>query len=157
MVSLLDQQTGCEKRYLFEHFHVIFRLHHLLGCHSKFRAGSRDVVLIALHGAGGLVVNVVGVTPRVVWRQDEGVRNVADGVVYPLVIRESAVASIMANTENPATNEALEPPVCGPERPLEGGGEVRVEAGALECLNEGVDLLRGLGSEPCQRSYREGN
>jgi hypothetical protein len=86
MISSLSLQIGCRPRYLFEYLHVIFGLHYLLGRHSEFRAGLRDVVLITLHGTGSLVVDVMGVAPRVVRRQDEGVCDIADSVVDPLVV-----------------------------------------------------------------------
>jgi hypothetical protein len=130
--------------YLFENLEVIFGLHYLLGCHSTLGASAGDVVLVTLHGAGSLVVDVVRVTPRVVRRKNEGVCDIPNGVVDPLVVRKSAVASIVPNTEYSPTNKALEPPIRGPERPFESGSDVGVEACAVKRPNEGVNLLGGL-------------
>ena len=94
--------------------------------------------------------------PRVIWREDEGVCDIADGVVNPLVVGKSTVTSIVPNAENSSTDKALEPPVCGPERPFEGESNVRIEAHALKSLDERVDLLGGLDVR-CHVSCRRGD
>lgn len=89
-------------------------------------------------------MDVMRVAPRVVRSEDEGVRNVADGVVDSLVVRERAVASIMADAEDGAACQALEPPVSCPQGPLDGEDSPWVQASASEGLDEGVDLLAEL-------------
>jgi len=99
---------------------------------------------------------MVGMAPRVIWREYEGVCDIADGVVDPLVVGKRAVTSIVPNAENSSTDKALEPPVCGPESPFEGESDVRVEAHALKSLDERVDLLGGLDVQ-CHVSCRGGD
>ena len=54
----------------------------------------------------------MGVSPRVVRSQNKSVRNIANGVVYGLVVGERAVTSIVPNTEYGTAGKALEEPVC---------------------------------------------
>lgn len=104
-------------------------------------------------------MNVVRVAPRVVRSKDERVSDVANGVVDSLVIRECAVTSVVSNTEDGTTGQALEPPVGRPERPLDGGDCPWVEACSLESLDEGVDLLGELieRGDQCQITKGPGN
>ena len=96
---------------------------------------------------GQRTVEMVRVPPGVVGSEDEGVGDKSDGVVDRLVVGESAVSSIVSNTEDGATGEALEPPVGSPKTPLEGGERVGVEGvGSLNSLNERVDLFGSLKS-----------
>lgn len=86
-------------------------------------------------------MQVMRMPPRVIRRQNEGMRNKADGVVDLRVVRERSVSSVVPNAEDGATDEALEPPVSGPETPLDGRDGPRIGAGLGECFSKRVDVL----------------